>query len=254
VNNEEQEFRSLVTFDATGRARALARGVKARDSRRARLVAFKAHLENAGCAEGACEIYFFPGGYGGLSRVEGGLSNLCFIASARDVRGCRSDPETVLRRIVMQNPRAALTLAEARPCTPWLAVAIESFGRREVAPVEGLIALGDAASFIDPFTGSGILMALESGELAAAVLGRWLPSLRREESCHAFTQAYRSSYDGRFKARLRLCAWLRRLLLAPHVTFDAALGLLGASERLRRGLARATRRATDSPPIRMSNV
>ncbi|HEY0378983.1 MAG TPA: FAD-dependent oxidoreductase [Pyrinomonadaceae bacterium] len=254
VNNEEQELSSLVTFDATGRARYLARRVKARDSHRAHLVAFKAHLENACCAEGACEIYFFPGGYGGLSRVERGLSNLCFIASARDVRDCQSDPEIVLRQIVMQNPRAALTLAEARPRTPWLAVAIESFGRQEVAPSKGLIAVGDAASFIDPFTGSGILMALESGELAAAVLGRWLPSLRRGKSYHSFTNDYRSSYNNTFNARLRLCAWLRRLLLAPHLTFDVALRLLNASERLRRGLAHATRRATDQPPLRLSNV
>ena len=154
----------------------------------------------------------------------------------------------------MQNPRASQTLAEAGPRTPWLAVAIESFDRQEIVPIKGLIAVVGAASFIDPFTGSGILMALESGELAAAVLTRWLPSLRQGKSYRGFTQDYRSPYDNRFNAPLRLCAWLRRLLLAPLLMFDAALGLLGASESLRRGLAHATRRATDQPPPRLSNA
>jgi flavin-dependent dehydrogenase len=112
---------SLVTIDATGRSRALARRVEPErgtsgptwEKKRAKLVAFKAHLEGARGEEGHCEIYFYRGGYGGLSRVEGGLSNLCFIASARDVRACRSDAERVMREIVAQNRRASYTLTGA---------------------------------------------------------------------------------------------------------------------------------------------
>jgi hypothetical protein len=94
------------------------------------LVAFKAHLENAGGRAGVCEIYFYRGGYGGLSGVEKGLSNLCFIVAAGDVRARASDAERVMREIVMSNTRAAETLRGARVSSPWLAVALESFGRR----------------------------------------------------------------------------------------------------------------------------
>src|SRR3954471_15848036 len=100
-----QEFRARVTLDATGRHRAVVRraerelGREAGERRdgRAPLVAFKAHLEGARGAEGVCEIYFYPGGYGGLSPVEKGLSNLCFIARAGDVRAAGSDAARVLR-------------------------------------------------------------------------------------------------------------------------------------------------------------
>src|SRR5438270_536251 len=86
----EQIYRSAITIDATGRARALTRHVARDDKKHDRrpMVAFKAHLENTNVAPGACEIYFYHGGYGGLSSVENGLSNLCFIVSARDVRDC----------------------------------------------------------------------------------------------------------------------------------------------------------------------
>src|SRR5947208_16894233 len=99
---------------------------------RAPLVAFKAHLLNTRVEPGACEIYFYRGGYGGLSSIEDGRSNLCFIASARDVRACAADAERVMREIICQNARAAHTLANARARSPWLAVTLESFGRAQI--------------------------------------------------------------------------------------------------------------------------
>jgi flavin-dependent dehydrogenase len=258
------ELRAGVTIDATGRARALARRVEATTNERGRkakrgaddakeragasagrlpLVAFKAHLENAGGGEGVCEIYFYRGGYGGLSRVEKNLSNLCFIVAASDVRARASDAERVMREIVMSNARAAETLRGARVGSQWLAVALESFGRRELVPRDGLLTVGDAASFIDPFTGSGMLMALESGELAGACIGRALPGLRAGGDFAPLATDYRARYRARFAARLRVCSWLRRAAFAPGLATEAGIAALGASERVRRALARATRRA-----------
>src|SRR6185503_10330779 len=107
-----------------------------------------------------------------------GLSNLCFIASARDVRASGADADRVMREVVCQNRRAAFTLKDARVQSAWLAVSLEGFGRGPLAPANGLLTIGDAASFIDPFTGSGMLMALESGELAAGAILKNLAALR----------------------------------------------------------------------------
>ncbi|HYY95480.1 MAG TPA: NAD(P)/FAD-dependent oxidoreductase [Pyrinomonadaceae bacterium] len=237
------EYRARITVDATGRQRVVARHAAPGEGRRARpsLVAFKAHLEGARGDARTCEIYFYRGGYGGLSPVEGGASNLCFIARARDVRERAGQAERVMREVLMRNRRAAGTLAEAHARTRWLAVSIESFGRRAPAPAVGLLAVGDAAAFIDPFTGSGMLMALESGELAARTVARWLDGPGRD-SFDALAREYRAAYADRFDARLRLCSALRRAAFAPPQLAEVAVVALGASERLRRGLARATRR------------
>jgi len=258
----ERVYRAGVTVDATGRTRSLARRIErgARDDesgavsneKRRRLVAFKAHLEGARVAEGACEIYFYRGGYGGLSGVERGLSNLCFIVAARDVRAKGSDAGRVMREVVMSNRRAAETLKDARVSSEWLAVALEGFGRFRVAPAPGLFAAGDAASFIDPFTGSGMLMALESGELAATVLARHLAGVRAassdvstggssRDSLDALAGEYRTLYRERFGARLRVCSYLRRAAFAPQPLVELGVAALGASAGLRRALARATR-------------
>jgi menaquinone-9 beta-reductase len=239
------EVSSPVVIDATGRTRALLRRVETEQVRSGRqrpsLVAFKAHLEGAAVAEGTCEIYFYPGGYGGLSSVENGLSNLCFIASAADVRACRTDPETVMKQIVTRNSRAARTLAQTRRRGEWLAVSLDSFGRHEPIPANGLLMIGDAAAFIDPFTGSGMLMAMEGGELAATDILRHLPELRKGASFNALAHDYRASYKELFRSRLRVCAVLRRAAFVPHLT-SLAIRLFGASVRARRALAEATRR------------
>ena len=272
-----REYRARVTVDATGRHRAVVRraerelkGHGPKDESEAvgseKLVAFKAHLEGARGASGACEIYFYPGGYGGLSPVEGGASNLCFFARARDVRARGGDAARVMREVLMRNRRAAETLESASAKTRWLAVAVESFGRHEPAPAPGLIAAGDAAAFIDPFTGSGMLMALEGGELAAVAVARAFDSSRSLDASRSLDSArstsydtrstsydltpdaldslareYRAAYDERFGARLSLCRTLRRAAFAPRAFAEFAVIALGASARLRRGLARRTR-------------
>ena len=242
----EVSYRAAVTIDATGRTRALARRVgqprNKATSHRASLVAFKAHLENARVGSGACEIYFYRGGYGGLSSIEKGLSNLCFIASAREVRECGADAERVMREVVCQNRRAAYALAGAHTRTPWLAVSLEGFGRHTVTPATGLLSIGDAASFIDPFTGSGMLMALESGELAARVIGDHMPAIRSATGLAQLESSYRAAYRKKFHSRLRICSLMRRAAFVPGLA-QLAIKVFGASDHLRHRVSRATRGA-----------
>lgn len=242
VGAEAREYSARVTIDATGRSRSLSRVVEHPSHHgRAPFVAFKTHVSGACSDAGCCEIYSFPGGYGGLVPVEGGLSNLCFIVSSRDARVRRGDAEKVVREIVMTNQRARRTLEGARAKTEWLGTALEGFGRCEMTPAEGLLAVGDAASFIDPFTGSGMLMALESGELAAHVVARWLEASGGATArLGELMKEYRALYGKRFGARLRVCSMLRRAVFIPRLA-DAVIFTLGTSARVRRRLARSTR-------------
>ena len=240
----ETSYHAPITVDATGRTRALTRrltaNVKRARGERAPMVAFKAHLENTRLEPGACEIYFYRRGYGGLSSIENGLSNLCFIASARDVRAFGANADRVMREVVCENQRAALTLAHARANANWLAVSLEGFGRSSVAPVNGLLAIGDAASFIDPFTGSGMLMALESGELAAQAIAEFLNQSPGSSSLDQLRTAYTDRYRRTFNSRLTVSSLLRKAAFVPGLA-ESAIAFFGASEHLRRKLAQATR-------------
>ncbi|HYX29699.1 MAG TPA: FAD-dependent oxidoreductase [Pyrinomonadaceae bacterium] len=244
----ETTYRAAVTIDATGRNQTLTRKLNKRPARHEPrpMVAFKAHFETTKIEPGACEIYFYRGGYGGLSSIENGLSNLCFIAFARDVRACDADADRVMREVVCQNRRAALTLEHARLNSPWLAVSLEGFGRTSVAPRNGLLAIGDAASFIDPFTGSGMLMALQSGELAAQTIGDFLD--QKMNALDALRNAYTTRYHQAFHSRLRLCSWLRRAAFVPGLA-AAAIHIFDSSDAMRRRLAQATRGGAETSTV-----
>jgi flavin-dependent dehydrogenase len=233
LNGDEQQHTASLTIDATGRARILTRKLNAREPKsKAKLIAFKVHLRNTHVAPGACEIYFYPDGYGGLSSVEGDISNLCFIISAEQVKRYHSNPELVMREMVMKNRRAAYTLAHAQADSEWLSASWERFGPQQPSPAKGLLAIGDSAAFIDPFTGSGMLMAFESGELVAEVISR--------NELDEVEVAYAAEYLRKFDSRLRISGWLRRAAFKPRLA-GMGIALCGASKHFRSRIVRATR-------------
>jgi flavin-dependent dehydrogenase len=242
-----EDYYSRITIDATGRTRLLVRKIqqqrrRRRAARKPKLVAFKAHVKNAGVESGACEIYSYRGGYGGLSQIEGDVSNLCFIIAAEDVRRYTSNPHLIVNNVISQNRRAAETLLDATVCSDWLSVSLERFGSRTVVPHPGLITVGDASAFIDPFTGSGMLMAFESAELAATTILKYLVHSAESVSLDLFGRIYKSMYQTKFDRRLRISGWLRRAAFVPYAA-EAAILFFSVSDRLRRKTARATRSA-----------
>ncbi|HET7287315.1 MAG TPA: hypothetical protein VFI71_07585, partial [Pyrinomonadaceae bacterium] len=158
-----------------------------------------------------------------------------------------SDPEVILKELVMKNRRAAYTLAGAQLESEWLSASWERFGRRQPNPANGLLAIGDAAAFIDPFTGSGMLMAFESGELAANVI------VRHQNKLTDIGAAYADEYVQKFDSRLRISGWLRRAAFKPRLA-GLGIALCGASKHFRSRIARATRAANrdDQSPLRAS--
>jgi menaquinone-9 beta-reductase len=235
TDGQEHEYHAPLTIDATGRARILTRKLNTHERRlKPKLIAFKVHLRNTRVAPNACEIYFYPDGYGGLSSIEGGRSNLCFIISAEQVKRYHSDPETVMREALMKNRRAAYTLDHAQAQSEWLSASWDRFGRQHPSPAKGLLAIGDSAAFIDPFTGSGMLMALESGQLAAEVI------IRRRDDHEAVGSEYAAEYARKFDSRLRICGLLRRVAFKSRLA-GLSIAIVGASTQLKSKIVRATR-------------
>lgn len=235
------EIDADIFIDATGRAGALTRLLEKQDRKRPSspnkpaFVGFKAHVAGANLDRGVCEIYSFPGGYAGLSNVENNLGNLCFLTRAETVRSFSGDAAQIVEKVVLRNKRAAEMLHDFAPANEWLAVSINGFGTKGLAPAANLLTIGDAASFIDPFTGSGMVMALESSDVLAKVIAfhRRSPELIGAE--------YLETYRRRFSTRLRVCSILRRTAFMPRLA-TAVVASLRVSSAARRFLARATRR------------
>ena len=259
-SGEMQEIAADLTIDATGRANVLGKlAGKIQNSKfkiqnenqkpktknqKPKLIGFKAHLENVHLEKGRCEIYFFRGGYGGLTFIENNLANHCFLVKADLVKKYIGQTNLLVEEVIFENRRARETLKDAAPVTDWLAVSVDGFGVKDLNPARNLLAVGDAAAFIDPFTGSGMLMALEGAELLskAIIESRFSPFLAAEN--------YSLNFQERFQKRLRICSLMRRAAFVPNLA-KTIISALSLSRPALGFLARSTR---ESPVIKKSNV
>ena len=229
-------------IDATGRSNALSKlvqrsqnNISAKHATQTSIaVGFKNHFREVAIEPGVCEIFSFPGGYGGLNAVENGAANLCFLMDPKAVRKIGSDPAKLVENAVCSNVTAARALANAVPSAEWLAVSINSFGQTPESKANNLFAVGDSAAFIDPFTGSGMLMALESSALLASAI------IDHGPNCEQIAAAYRDSRHQVFSRRLRVCSLLRGAAFRPVIP-TAVIALLSLSKRGRNYIASLTR-------------
>lgn len=231
-----RDISAALVIDAAGRGGQLSRSAAktTRGSEHVRFVGFKAHLRNTNLARGRCEIYLFPGGYSGLSGIGNGLSNHCFLISADIVKKYIGQTNKMIEEIVFQNVRAREMMESAPVEGEWLTVSIDRFGLRDPNPAPGLVAVGDAAAFVDPFTGSGMLLALESASILANIISE------RGVDSSSIGPEWRSRISAHVNRRLRICGMLRRAASVPMLIGSVITGL-NASRAISEWLVRSTR-------------
>jgi menaquinone-9 beta-reductase len=163
LNQEAAEPVGSPTVIAYGRKSAAPKG--------SRLFGFKAHY--SGPPTDAVELYFLScGGYVGLSAVEGGATNVCGLAPESVLTAVNFEVEEIFAREQHLRER----LAPLSRIMPWLRVGPMVFGNRlHDSDTEGHYLAGDALSFVDPFTGTGMTAALLSGRLAGEAAVRGIP-------------------------------------------------------------------------------
>jgi geranylgeranyl reductase family protein len=118
------------------------------------------------------EMYVSPRGYCGLAPLGDGLVNVGIVGDVprrRDGLAAAARFERALAAV----PGAARRLAGARRVGPVSGVGPLAWRTRRVAG-PGWLLVGDAAGFLDPFTGDGVYEALRGAELAAAVAAQAL--------------------------------------------------------------------------------
>lgn len=138
-----------------------------------RWVAFKMYyrLTPAQAAELNCasELMLYPGGYGGIQPVEGGIANLCWVVQQRYLSRVGNRWENFVARMREDCPHLAMRLAGAEPLLDKpIAVTHIPYGHLRRTTEDGLYCIGDQAAVIPSFTGDGISIALHTARCASA--------------------------------------------------------------------------------------
>lgn len=119
----------------------------------------------------ASELMLYPGGYGGIQPVEGGIANFCCVVQQRYLARVGNRWENLLAKMQQDCPHLAMRLAGAQPLLDKpIAVTHIPYGFIRSATEDGLYCIGDQAAVIPSFTGDGISIALHTARWAVAAL------------------------------------------------------------------------------------
>ena len=194
----------------------------------------KAHFETTVTEPDTVDLYFWRGGYCGVSRVNRNEVNVCALIDSSALHRGREQP---LEHIFDSHPDLRRRSMLWKQSTDVVITSPLLFGG-VIPQSDGVVRAGDAAGFIDPFAGDGISLALRGGALAAECLRRvW------QDGCAVEVAAsdYATAYLRQFARLFRRTALLRRALATPLFLHAVRMGIL------RRGmldfLIRATRAA-----------
>ena len=223
-------LRSMVS-----RRLGLARGV-----RWPRRIALVTHFEGVRDIGSCGEMHVEADGYVGIADVGHGVTTVALVvptSRARDVAAGRS---AFLDAWLADKPQLASRFRHATRVSP--VVATGPFGaraRRVHAP--GAVLVGDAADFLDPFTGEGIYAALRGGELLAERLApawrdRAAPAGALDAALADYARARRREFGGKWIVEAMIAAVVgaprlmnraARVLAARRDMADLLVGVTG---------------------------
>ena len=156
-------------------------------------------------------MILFRDGYVGLAPVPGGRVNVGIVlAGRRAAELMQSGPQETVRAVLAGIPAAADDPVEwsvAQPRDPIKGAA--PIGHRVAnRHGPGWLLVGDAAGFLDPFTGEGLHRALVSARLAAAAIDRHLGG--DPDALPTYDRAMRARFRAKDAVSLIVQAFLRQ--------------------------------------------
>ena len=145
-------------------------------------------------------LHNFPGGYCGISKIEGGRYCLCYLTTSENLKNNKQSIQDMEKNILKQNPVLRkildeMTVISEEPVT----IAQISFSKK--TQVENhVLCIGDAAGMITPLCGNGMSMALHASKIAAESITHFLSGqMTREE----MEKSYWTNWNRLFARRLR---------------------------------------------------
>jgi geranylgeranyl reductase family protein len=227
---------SRLVVAADGRASVVARRLGLLRSHPLRRIAFIQDVEGLEAPEDRGEIYVDPPDYSILNPMAPGLVNLGLVVPLAHAAPHRGRMAAFFCTRLKQLRHLPARLSGMRPAGELMVLGPLAYRVRDPRRA-GVMLVGDAAGFYDPFTGEGLFTALRSAELAAAVahlaLGRGdvsaaaLAPYRRARR-RAFTAKERVTRGIQFViARRRLADLAAHALARRPALLDALMGVIG---------------------------
>jgi flavin-dependent dehydrogenase len=232
IGGGREPLRAPLVVGADGRHGVVARtlGLE-RPLRWPRRTGLVAHYRGVAGIDRWGEMHVAPGSYAGLAPLEDGLANVAFVTGSAAVANRAEPLEVFFERGLAALPEVAGKLAGAERVGGIRGVGPMAHRARRVAG-DGFLLVGDAASFLDPFTGDGVYEAVRGALLLAPIADA---ALRAGDVSAERLAPYRDARRRVFRAK-RQVAWLVQGFVSTPALMDYAADRLderaGARETL----------------------
>lgn len=217
------QFKSAALTNAGGRWSIFNHASAGAGSRPSgRWIGLKAHFAEP-VSLPTIDLYLFDGGYCGVQPIANDRVNTCAMVDA--ARATTLSDAFELHPELRKRSHAWTAVTETVTTAPL-------YFRQPLPVTNGVINIGDAAGFIDPFVGDGMTLALRSGVLAGDVLATFSKS---ECDLPGAARNYRRLYELRLLPAFRRARWIRQLLRLPfpvRVPLAGLMQMTGATEAL----------------------
>lgn len=142
-------------------------------------------------------LHNFKGGYCGVSQVENGNLNVCFLANYKTFQEYKNI-ETYKQEVLYNNKHLKAVFENSTPVFEQpLTISQVSFSNKS-AVENHILMCGDAAGMIHPLCGNGMAMAIHSAKIAAELLVEYFnKKISRQELEVAYTQQWRKEFKNR---------------------------------------------------------
>jgi geranylgeranyl reductase family protein len=201
------EFRSPIVVDAGGRnGISLRRFGLIKKKRGAGKVALAAHWTVPNLKQDFCTMHISPPGYTGIAPTGENQANVVLVVAKKCLQG--QDLQEFYVETVLKNPLRQKLLDKGEVAEKVRSVDSLAFSVRP-PNVGGLLLVGDAAGFIDPFTGEGIYLSLRSAQIASGVIDA---AFKKKDFSRDSLSAYEELRNKEFNKKFLLSKILQWLI------------------------------------------
>lgn len=162
-------------------------------------VAVKTHLQGD-FPEDLVALHNFKGGYCGISTVENGDLNACYIANYKSFQQYRNI-DAFREEVLYKNPLLRSVFENSVPVLEQpLTISQVSFSNKTIIE-NHMLMCGDAAGMIHPLCGNGMAMAIHSAKIASELIISYFNKkiISRRELEHTYTQTWNVTFKSRIQ-------------------------------------------------------
>ena len=182
-------------------------------------------------------LHNFKGGYCGISNIEDGKSNVCYLTHRKNVKQYKNIRE-MEEKILFQNPHLKSIFSSAeflfeKPET----INEISFQTKEPVWNHTFMA-GDAAGMITPLCGNGMAMGIHAAKILTDTIGKYYNKEVLDRQ--GLEKEYTRLWNKTFAKRLWLGRQIQNKLFGSEFTSNLAISLAVYSKPLARGIIKNT--------------